>query len=150
MTSLTRHNNKILQAVLRDKELDLSLEHETKSLGAKSDTGFAHRSTPFASAGARRQLHKSVGDLRADDDDVMGASGGGMTSAKTKSVEQLHRMRAKLVDIDIGEKLKATASRHKQQEQTEVVALNSFRLRPIRQRTRTAVVKNKNHLILFQ
>ena len=92
----------------------MSLKHETKSLGANSDTGFAHRSTPFASARARRQLHKSVGDLRADDDDVMGASGGGMTSAKTKSVEQLHRMLAKLVDIDIGEKLKATASRQKQ------------------------------------
>ena len=80
----------------------MSLKHETKSLGANSDTGFAHRSTPFASARARRQLHKSVGDLR--DDDVTGVSGG----RKTKSVEQLHRMLAKLVDIDIGEKLKAT------------------------------------------
>ena len=90
----------------------MSLEHETKSLGANSDTGFAHRSTPFASARARRQLHKSVGDLR--DDDVTGVSGG----RKTKSVEQLHRMLAKLVDIDIGEKLKATASRQKQQQPT--------------------------------
>ena len=126
----------------------MSLEHETKSLGAKSDTGFAHRSTPFASARARRQLHKSVGDLRADDDDVMGASGGGMTSAKTKSVEQLHRMRAKLVDIDIGEKLKATASRQKQQP-AQVEPLNAFRLRPIRQRTRTAVVQETKPIDLI-
>ena len=51
------------------------------------------------------------------------ASGG----RKTKSVEQLHRMLAKLVDIDIGEKLKATASRRKQQ-QAQVGPLNAFRL----------------------
>ena len=137
--SISRQNNKILQAVMHDKELDVSLENETRSLGPSE----AHNSS-YGGGGAvmsptseldyktgqlqrHRQMHQSVGDLRA--------GGGGASVAqqslrkprssssqrpektdaqtsKAKSLDYLNKVnngassssgKTKVVDIDIGE-----------------------------------------------
>ena len=132
----------------------MSLENEIRSLGAKSD---GYRNTAYTSGGdaagklngGLKQLYKSVGDLR------MGDGGGDVNvhaslqtpTAKAKSTNQLNKtpsMRAKLVDIDIGEKLRENAAKQRTPGGAAQAAagspLNAVRLRPIRQITRNAVV----------
>ena len=192
INSIDKQNNKILQAVMHDKELDVSLENETRSIGTSEALNNSYGGGGIMSPTSEldhktsqlqrnRQLHQSVGDLRSGvvTQTVRKPRSNSthrpenLSAPKAKSLDYLNKVnggsgKTKVVDIDIGEKSSASSSSHGAVTRTQshgelntagkedaakkgnggTSLICSARLRPIRQKTRNAIVsKTPRHSI---
>ena len=123
----------------KDVELDISLEHETRSVGSASD--IPHQ-------GYQLRYNRSNPDLSQDQRQTarpIAAPSQDLSKLRSRSVENLSPRKTNhkqwnMVDIDIDTASGARAGATAKPPRELPPPINSSRLRPIRQKTRNAVV----------